>query len=208
LAVLLATLPAPARAQGAAPVAELTVLRGAVLVSRPGLVRRGEAGDRLALADGERIRSLADSKAHLRFIAGNAPGENGAGAEAIVTGNTTVSVHALRAVRATPPLELLYGAVRARIAGLLGAAAFLRTGTVTVGIKGTDFITYVFRPSATEFIGVEGLIEGVSLSNAEHRLRIGRRQWGEIVAGVPPKPPIRVPDDQWEAALREFSFPP
>jgi hypothetical protein len=45
------------------------------------------------------------------------------------------------------------------------------------------------------------LIEAASRSRPEFSLRIGKRQWGEIVEGQKPNPPVRVPDEDWEAAV-------
>ncbi len=60
---------------------------------------------------------------------------------------------------------------------------------------------------AAEFIGIDGPIEARSRSLPEFRFRIGERQWGEVVEGERPRPPISVPDALWESALREFRFP-
>ena len=76
-----------------------------------------------------------------------------------------------------------------------------------IGIKGTDFIVYVKRKEASEFIGVDGLIEAASRSRPDYSLRIGKRQWGEIVEGQKPRPPIHVPDELWNPAMEEFRFP-
>ena len=60
---------------------------------------------------------------------------------------------------------------------------------------------------AAEFIGIDGPIEARSRSLPEFRFRIGERQWGEVVEGERPRPPISVPDALRESALREFRFP-
>ena len=60
---------------------------------------------------------------------------------------------------------------------------------------------------AAEFIGIDGPIEARSRSLPEFRFRIGERQWGGVVDGERPRPPISVPDEPWKTALREFRFP-
>lgn len=178
---------------------ELTLLRGGAVVMRGAL--EIPVTEKLALLDGDRVKTLADSKAHIRLTSPPS------GAEAIVTSLTSFAVHELTARRRQSPLQLLFGAIRSRVPPSFRSIAFMASASAVVGIKGTDFIVYVKRKEATEFIGVEGLIEAVSKSRPEFSLRIGKRQWGEIVEGEKPKPPVRVPDDDWEAALREFSFP-
>jgi hypothetical protein len=83
----------------------------------------------------------------------------------------------------------------------------MTTPVAVIGIKGTDFIVYVKRKEASEFIGVEGLIGAANARRPEYNIDIGKRQWGEIVEGQPPRPPIPVPDELWFPALEEFSFP-
>ena len=178
---------------------EMRMLKGQALVLRGGTEIR--VTDRIELRHGDLVKTLAASKAHIRLIS------RPAGAEAIVTENTTFSVNELKLQPRKSPFRLAFGAIRSRVSRRFQAVAFLRTASAAAGIKGTDFIVYVKRKTATEFIGVEGLIEAASLSRPEFSIRIGRRQWGEIVEGEKPKPPVRVPDDDWEAALREFSFP-
>lgn len=194
---LLVSLALPALA--AAAIGELVVLRGEVLIVRgPTTIR---VADRVALEEGDRLETLDATKVHVRLY-----GEE-ADSEAILTRNTRVTVHELRGRGTGSPFRLLFGAFRARVAAFFGSRPLVATPTATVGIKGTDFIVYVKRAEATEFIGVEGLIEATSRSRPEYTLRIGRRQWGEIVADQRPLPPVRVPDELWESALEEFSFP-
>lgn len=186
--------PAPA----AAVVGELRILKGQATVfrgERQITVRRS-----LELKSGDRVRTAADSKAHLRFY----PPLRGSAV--IATADTEFRVRELRP-RGGSVLRLLWGAVRSRLAAFSQRRPYLQTGTAVVGVKGTDFIVYVKRKEATEFIGVEGLIQAASRSRPDYTLRIGHRQWGEIVEGVKPKPPIHVPDELWFPALREFSFP-
>lgn len=178
---------------------EMVMLRGKAVVLRGGL--EIHVVDRIELEDGDRVRTGPASKAHVRL------GGALKGAEAIVTAATTFNVSELKPKAKASPFQLLFGAIRARVQGYLGLAPYMQTPTATVGIKGTDFIVYVMRKQATEFIGVEGLIEAGSRSRPEFSLRIGHRQWGEIVEGEKPKAPVRVPDKVWDAALREFSFP-
>jgi hypothetical protein len=188
----------PLAAQAQESVAELTVLQGSATVFRGQReieVRRG-----LVLRDTDRVRTGPASKARLRFY------RPLAGSGAIVTAETEFEVRALSA-RQGHVLRLVWGAIRSRLVAFSRRATFLRTGTAVVGVKGTDFIAYVKRENATEFIGVEGLIEAASRSQPAYSIRIGQRQWGEIVEGEKPNPPIRVPDALWFPALREFSFP-
>ncbi len=178
---------------------ELRVLRGEVVVVRGRieiLVIR-----RITLEDGDRIETRPGSKAHIR-LSGLL-----SGGEAIVTENTRIRVNELKPRRRVSPFRLLFGAIRSRILKYTSASPFMVTTTATIGIKGTDFIAYVKRKTASEFIGVAGLIEAGSRSLPQFAIRIGKRQWGEIVEGEKPRPPIRVPDALWESALREFSFP-
>ena len=194
-AVLLLAGAASARAD----FGELTVLKGKAIVERAD--EKIEVSGKIKLLDEDRIRTLAGSKAHVRLTGPPA------GAEAIVTADTTFSVHELSRRQAVSPLRLLFGAIRSRVARSFRTVPFIGSPTAVVGIKGTDFIVYVKKQTATEFIGVDGLIEAESRSRPEYAIRIGRRQWGEIVEGEKPKPPVRVPDEVWEAALKEFSFP-
>jgi len=197
LILLAAALPAlPVRAQER--VGTLEMLRGEASIVRRGVELR--VRQRYPVRDGDRIVTGADAKALLVL-------QGPPAARAVLTRATTLQVHAWRAQRRSP-LQLLFGAVRTRLRRWLAAdLPFVVTPTATIGIKGTDFITYVKRPRASEFIGVEGLIRAASRSRPADAIEIGRRQWGEIVEGETPKPPIRVPDDLWEAALAEFSFP-
>lgn len=178
---------------------KLTVLKGEAVVERG--ARRIQVKRQLTLLDGYRLKTLDRSKVHIRLY--SVPNN----AEAILTANTTIAVHELNARKPLPPIRLLFGAIRSRVARSFRTVAFITSPTATIGVKGTDFIVYVKRKVATEFIGVDGLIEAASSSRPEYTLRIGKRQWGEIVEGEKPKPPVRVPDDVWDAALREFSFP-
>lgn len=178
---------------------QMVMLRGTAVVFRGGL--EIHVNDRIDLEDGDRIRTAKASKAHIRLT------DKLKGGEAIVTAETSFRVNELRQGRKASPFQLAFGAIRSRIASFFGKTAFMRTSTATIGVKGTDFIVYVKRKNASEFIGVEGLIEAASVTRPDYAIRIGKRQWGEIVEGQKPKPPVRVPDPTWEAALREFSFP-
>jgi hypothetical protein len=197
LLLTLLFLPGGAVAQQA--FGELKLLKGKAVVLRGRL--EIHVVDRIDLKDGDRVKTAAASRAHIRLFGQLRE------AEAIVTQSTTFSVNTLKPRRRKSPFHLLFGAIRSRVASRFRNLAFVRTATAAAGIKGTDFIVYVVRKKATEFIGVEGLIEAASLSRPEFSIRIGKRQWGEIVEGEKPKPPVRVPDDTWEAALREFAFP-
>ena len=197
--MLLLVLGAAWSATARAEFGEMIMLRGEAVVTRAG--KAFSVRDRVTLEHGDRVRTGAGAKAHLR-LAGELKG-----AEAIVTGDTRFTVSELRRARRAGPFQLLFGAIRTRISRYLGLAPYLATRTAVVGIKGTDFIVYVKRKEATEFIGVDGLIQASSRSRPEFFIRIGRRQWGEIVEDEKPKPPIRVPDPLWDAALREFAFP-
>ena len=187
----------PAEANGA--VGEMIVLKGRATVIRGNrtiVVRR-----RLVLESGDRVRTGAGGKVQLRYFAPLR------GSVFIATQNTVFVVREPRKRRRTYLLRLVWGAIRTRLADFSRRRPYMRTGTAVIGVKGTDFIVYVKRKNASEFIGVEGLIEATSRSRPEFSIRIGKRQWGEIVAGEKPKPPIRVPDALWFPALREFSFP-
>ena len=198
-AVLLSLVLLWGAAAAQAAFGELRVLKGKAVVFRG----RAEIHvvDRLTLEHGDRVETRKGGKVHI------IPAGPLKGAEAIATSNTRLVVSDLRRRRKRSPFRLLFGAIRSRLRAYAGKAPFLRTATATIGVKGTDFIVYVKRKNASEFIGVTGLIEATSVSRPEYALRIGKRQWGEIVEGVKPKPPVRVPDDDWEQALREFSFP-
>jgi hypothetical protein len=196
LALALAAAPAARAAFG-----ELEVLQGEVIVTKAQLEVRGQAGTRIALDDGDRIRSLDNARARITMSGKTL------GVEAILGPRSTLTVNEQLVARRVSPFLLVYGAIRARAARFFSGLPLVATTTATVGVKGTDFITYVIKPNASEFIGIAGLIEAVDRSNPANRLLIGHRQWGEIVKGVPPKPPIRVPDEQWFQALRDFAFP-
>ncbi|HUJ76332.1 MAG TPA: FecR family protein [bacterium] len=193
------TLPAsPARAARAAhEIGELTVLRGQATLTRAG--KAVTVKHRHALEDGDEVRTAEHSRAMLETGSGDSK------LEAILTENTTLTVHDQKQKQESP-LSLLFGAVRARIRHWTGQP-FVVTNTATIGIKGTDFITYVKVQDASEFIGVTGKIECVSRSNPEYFINIGQRQWGKIEADKKPNAPIRVPDDVWAGAQKEFAFP-
>ena len=188
---------------GTAPVwaafGELIVLRGQVTLFRGRIT--AVVIDRFDLEDGDRVVTAADSKAHIRLFGALA------GSEAIVTENTDFNVSDLVLHRERSPFELLAGAIRSRLLKFLAPIPFMRTPTAVIGIKGTDFIVYVKRPKASEFVGIDGLIEARSRSRPEFAIRLGKRQWGEIVEGEEPRPPIRVPDEIWIPAQIEFGFP-
>lgn len=192
---LAAALPAQAGAFG-----ELVILQGRAVVTRGGkpfIVR-----DRAALEDGDRVDTLADSKA--RLVIGKAD----SGMEAVLSSRTSLVVNQVQqGAGFNAPVSLVFGALRARVRSWSGQA-FVATRAATIGIKGTDFVTWVKRPQASEFVGIEGLIECVSQTNEKYSIRIGQRQWGEIVDNEQPKAPIRVPDALWNAVQTEFSFPP
>jgi len=192
---LAAAVPAQAGTFG-----ELVILQGKAVVTRGGkpfIVR-----DRAPVEDGDRVDTLADSKARIAIGAADS------GLEAIMSARTSLVVNTLQQGAAlASPISLAFGALRTRVRTWAGQP-FVATRVATIGIKGTDFVTWVKRPQAAEFVGIEGLIECVSQTNKEHSLRIGQRQWGEIVENEQPKPPIRVPDAVWDAVQKEFSFPP
>jgi len=182
----------------AANVGELIVLEGRAVVTRAGkpfIVR-----DRAPLQAGDRVDTLAGAKAHLA-IGGQEPG-----VESILSSRTSVTVHALQPGVASAPISLAFGALRARVRAWSGPP-LVATPAAVVGIKGTDFVTWVKRPKAAEFVGVEGLIECVSQSNKSFSIRIGPRQWGEIVENQKPKAPVAVPDALWNTVQKEFAFP-
>jgi len=187
----------PAAAHGA--VGEMTVLKGRATVVRGKstiVVRR-----RLVLESGDRVSTGPRSKVQLRYFP---PMQ---GSVFIATSNTVFVVREPRRRKRSTWLRLVWGAIRSRVTRFSRRRPYMRTGTAVIGVKGTDFIVYVKRKNASEFIGVDGLIEAVSRSRPEYSIRIGKRQWGESVKGEKPKPPIRVPDALWFTALREFSFP-
>jgi hypothetical protein len=184
----------------AAAFGELVVLQGKAVVTRGG--KPFMVHERAALEDGDRVDTLADSKA--RLVIGSAD----SGMEAILSSRTSLLVNQTQqGARYAAPISLVFGALRARVRSWTGQP-FVATRAATVGIKGTDFVTWVKRPQASEFVGVEGLIECVSQTNQSYSIRIGQRQWGEIVDNEQPKAPIRVPDAVWNAVQTEFSFPP
>jgi hypothetical protein len=194
LAVWLAAGPVRAGTFG-----ELIMLQGKAVITRGAkhlLVR-----ERMTVEDGDRVDTLADSKARLVIGAADA------GMEAVISSRTSITVsQVLQNAAAASPISLAFGALRARVRSWTGQP-FVTTRVATIGIKGTDFVTWVKRPQAAEFVGVEGLIECVSTSNKENSLRIGQRQWGEIVENEKPKAPIRVPDAVWDSVQKEFAFP-
>lgn len=153
------------------------------------------------LEDGDQVQTQADSRVYIKLNA--AVG----GGEALMQELTIVQVNDLTGAVKTSPLVLTIGSLRTRITKWLRPEPYVTSATATIGIKGTDFITWVKRPNATEFIGVDGRIECVSRSRPEYSIQIGRKQWGEIVEGQKPAPPIEVPDALWESALRDYAFP-
>ena len=178
---------------------ELIVLRGQATLIRGRIT--AIVTERFDLEDGDRVITAEDSKAHILLF-----GEL-AGSEAIVTENTDFNVSDLAVRRDRSPFELIAGAIRSRLLAFTGSLPFMQTPTAVTGVKGTDFIVFVRRANASEFIGIDGLIEAASRSRPEFAIRIGKRQWGEIVEGERPRPPIRVPDEIWEPAQIEFGFP-
>jgi len=190
----------------ARPVAAQTDVLGALrVVEGTVTILRGEAAipvtDRAQVREGDRLRTNGIGRVYVRLVDGATT------VEAMVAPDTRVAVAALRDGRERSPFALLFGALRLRVRELLNTAPVLRTPSTVVGVKGTDFIAYVKRRKATEFIGIAGLIEAVSRSRPEYSLRIGQRQWGEVVANRKPAPPIRVPDNLWLRALADFAFP-
>lgn len=182
-----------------AAVGEMIVLKGKATV-----LRNSQAitvTERIELEHNDIIRTGDGAKVQVNWF--GLPGKS----NSIVTGNTVLRVRDIARVRKVSPVTLLWGAIRSRITAFFPTRPFIGTPTAVVGIKGTDFIVYVKREEATEFIGVAGLIEGQSTSNPDHAIRIGKRQWGEIVRGEKPKAPIRVPDDVWAEARNTFNFP-
>ncbi len=160
----------PAEAHGA--VGEMIVLKGRATVIRGRrtiVVRR-----RLVLESGDRVSTGAKGKVQLRYFAPLR------GSVFIATRNTVFVVREPRRRRKTYLLRLVWGAIRSRLTAFSRRRPYMRTGTAVIGVKGTDFIVYVKRKNASEFIGVEGLIEAVSRSRPEFSLRIGKRQCGGI----------------------------
>jgi len=192
---LLLTLGAAAQAA----IGELVVLKGEVSLVRGRTKAR--VMEKFELEDGDRVVTAKGAKALIRLS-----GEM-QGTEAIITEATDFQVNALLNARKASPIDLIFGAIRSRVVKYADPKPFMNTPAAVIGIKGTDFITYVKKPKATEFIGVEGLIRGTSRTNADHNIDIGKRQWGEIKEGVAPLPPIHVPDELWEPAMIEFAFP-
>ena len=181
----------------AAPFGELIVLKGRAIVTRGGTPFF--VLDRALVEEGDRVDTLAGARARLVM------GTPDQGMQAILASRTTLTVHSLQS-RAASPLSLVYGTLRVRVRAW-GGPPIVATRAAAIGIKGTDFVTWVKRPKAAEFVGVEGLIECVSRSNPDFSIRIGPRQWGEIVENEQPKPPVSVPDDIWEEVQRDLAFP-
>jgi hypothetical protein len=153
------------------------------------------------LEDGDSVQTQADSRAYIKL--GSAVG----GGEALVQELTIVQVNDLTGANKTSPLVLTIGSLRTHVAKWLRPEPYVYTATATIGIKGTDFITWVKKPNATEFVGVDGLIDCVSRSRPEYSIQIGKKRWGEIVDGQKPNAPIEVPDALWAAALHDYAFP-
>jgi hypothetical protein len=190
---------AAAVAAQAASFGELVVLRGKAVVTR------GESSalvlDRAPVEEGDRVDALADSKVQLLI------GGKGSGLEAVLAARTSIVVGRLQQGGGLgAPIALTFGVLRARVRSWAGQP-FVSTRAATIGIKGTDFVTWVKRPQAAEFVGVEGLIDCVSRSNKDFSIQIGSRQWGEIVENEKPKAPVAVPDDVWRQVQSEYAFP-
>jgi hypothetical protein len=182
-----------------AAVGQMRVLAGEASITRGQQVIRVRQA--ATLEDGDQVQTQADSRAYIKLNAAIG------GGEALVQELTIIQVNDLTGVNKTSPLVLTIGSLRTRITRWLRPEPYVSSTTATIGIKGTDFITWVKRPNATEFIGVDGRIECVSRSRPEYSIQIGRKQWGEIVEGQKPAPPIEVPDALWESALRDYAFP-
>jgi hypothetical protein len=182
-----------------AAIGEVIVLKGEVNLVRGRI--RARVQETFQLEDGDRVVTAEGAKALIRLS-----GEM-QGTEAVVTEKTDFKVNELLGQRERSPIELLFGAIRSRVLKYSDPQPFMRTPAAVIGIKGTDFIVYVKRKEASEFIGVEGLIGASSASRPDYSIDIGKRQWGEIVEGEAPRPPIHVPDELWFPALEEFSFP-
>lgn len=191
---LAAAVPAQAASFG-----ELVVLRGQAVVTR------GESSvlvrDHAPVDEGDRVDSLADSKVQILI------GGKESGMEALLAARTSIVVGRLEQDRSLgSPISLAFGVLRTRVRAWSGQP-FVSTRAAIIGIKGTDFVVWVKRPQAAEFVGVEGLIECVSRSNKDFSIRIGKRQWGEIVENEKPKAPIAVPDDIWRQVETDYAFP-
>jgi hypothetical protein len=194
---LCAALAAPGSARAA--IGEVIVLKGEVNLIRGRIQAR--VLEKFELEDGDRVVTGTGAKALVRLSGAMA------GTEAIVTEKTDFKVNELLQRREKSPIELVFGAIRSRVLKYADPKPFLRTPVAVIGIKGTDFIVYVKRKEASEFIGVEGLIRAGSATRPDYSIDIGKRQWGEIVEGQKPRPPIPVPDELWNPAMEEFAFP-
>jgi len=103
--------------------------------------------EKFDLEDGDRVVTAAGAKALIRL--------HGAleGAEAVVTEKTDFQVNALLPRRKASPIDLIFGAIRSRMLKYADPNPFMKTPVAVIGIKGTDFIVYVKRKEASEFIG-------------------------------------------------------
>jgi len=182
-----------------AAIGQLRVLIGEASITRGQQVIRVRQA--ATLEDGDQVQTQADTRAHIKLNAALG------GGEALVQELTIVKVNDLTGPEKQSPLVLAIGSLRTRINKWARPEPYVTSATAVIGIKGTDFITWVKKPNATEFIGVEGLIDCVSRSRPEYSIQIGRKRWGEIVEGQKPAPPIEVPDALWDSALRDYAFP-
>jgi hypothetical protein len=188
-----------AAAPAQAAIGELIVLKGEVNLVRGRTKAR--IVEKFELEDGDRVVTSKGAKALIRLTG------DMQGTEAVVTESTDFQVNALKNARKASPIDLIFGAIRSRVLKYSDPKPFMGTPAAVIGIKGTDFITYVKRKNASEFIGVDGVVKCTSRTNADYTIDIGKRQWGEIVEGQKPNPPIYVPDELWNPAMVEFSFP-
>jgi hypothetical protein len=199
VALLVAGLLLLAGSAAQAAIGELIVLKGEVNLVRG--KTKARIMEKFELEDGDRVVTAKGAKALIRLTGAMQ------GTEAVVTEATDFQVNALANARRASPIDLIFGAIRSRVVKYTDPKPFMNTPAAVIGIKGTDFITYVKKPKASEFIGVDGLVKCTSRTNAEHTIDIGKRQWGEIKEGEKPKAPIHVPDELWEPALKEFAYP-
>jgi len=183
----------------AASIGTLRVLTGEASITRGQQVIRVRQA--APLEDGDQVQTQADTRAYIKL--GAALG----GGEALVQELTIVKVNDLTGQEKASPLVLAIGSLRTRINKWIRPEPFVTSATAVIGIKGTDFITWVKKPNATEFIGVDGLIDCVSRSRPEYSIQIGKKRWGEIVEGQKPADPVEVPDALWAAALHDYAFP-
>ena len=97
LALVLYAVPA------AAAFGQMVVMQGEAVITREGKEISARAGQRITLEDGDQVRTLANSKAHITL------GIKTLNSDAVLSENTTILVNVINLSRPVSPFVLAFG---------------------------------------------------------------------------------------------------